>query len=63
MADAAYRFEITPRIPVAVLYWNGDDDLPAESKLLYDQTITEHLASDIVWALAVGICERLGGAT
>jgi len=62
MADAAYRFEITPKIPVAVLYWTGDEDFPAESKLLYDQTITEHLASDIVYALAVGICKRLGGA-
>jgi hypothetical protein len=60
MADAAYRFKITPRIPVAVLYWRGDDDFPAESKILYDRTITEHLASDVIYALAVGICKRLG---
>ncbi len=60
MADAAYCFKIAPRIPVAVLYWRGDDDFPAESKILYDRTITEHLASDIIYALAVGICERLG---
>ena len=60
MADAAYSFKITPRIPVAVLYWRGDDDFPAESKILYDRTIAEHLASDILYALAVGICERLG---
>ena len=59
MADAAYRFKITPRIPVAVLHWTGDDDFPAESKILYDRTITEHLASDIIYALAVGICKRL----
>ena len=60
MADAAYSFRITPRIPVAVLYWRGDDDFPAESKILYDKTISEHLASDIIYALAVGICESLG---
>ncbi len=60
MADAAYSFRITPRIPVAVLYWIGDEDFPAESKILYDRTISEHLASDIIYALAVGICERLG---
>jgi hypothetical protein len=59
MADAAYSFKITPRIPVAVLYWRGDDDFPPESKILYDRTITEHLASDIIYALAVGICEKL----
>ncbi|MBW2266808.1 MAG: DUF3786 domain-containing protein [Deltaproteobacteria bacterium] len=60
LADAAYGFEITPRIPVAVLYWGGDDEFPAESKILYDRTITEHLASDVIYALSVGICERLG---
>ena len=60
MADAAYSFKITPRIPVAVLYWKGDDDFPAESKILYDRTIVEHLASDIIYALAAGICERFG---
>ena len=60
MADASYSFKITPRIPVAVLYWRGDEDFPAEAKILYDRTIAEHLASDIIYALAVGICERLG---
>ena len=60
MADAAYRFKITPRIPVAVLYWKGDDDFPVESKILYDRTIAEHLASDVIYALAAGICNRLG---
>lgn len=60
MADTAYRFQIAPRIPVAVLYWRGDEDFPAESKILYDKTIAEHLASDIIYAFAVGICARLG---
>ena len=60
MADAAYSFNITPHISVAVLYWAGDDDFPPESKLLYDKTITEHLASDILFALAVEICKKIG---
>ena len=60
LADAAYAFQITPRIPVAVLYWQGDDEFPPESKILFDKTISEHLATDIIFALAVGICERLG---
>lgn len=60
MADAAYRIQITPHIPVAVLYWEGDEDFSPESKILYDKTITEHLASDIVFALAVEICTRIG---
>ena len=62
MADAAYSFKITSHISVAALYWAGDDDFPPESKILYDKTITEHLASDILFALAVEICKKIGGS-
>lgn len=60
MADAAYTFHITERIPVAVLYWEGDEDFPAEAKLLYDRTLTDHFALDIIYCMAVGICEKMG---
>jgi hypothetical protein len=45
---------------VAVLYWAGDEDFPAEAKLLFDKTLPNHFALDIVYALASGICEQLG---
>ncbi|MFW6283778.1 MAG: DUF3786 domain-containing protein [Desulfosalsimonas sp.] len=60
LADAAFCFQIAPRIVAAVLYWKGDEDFPAEAKLLYDQTIADHLALDVIYAMAVGICKRLG---
>lgn len=60
MADAAYRFDITANIPVAVLFWAGDDEFPPEAKILYDQTISQHLTLDIVFSLAVEICNRIG---
>ena len=63
MADAAYRFIITTRIPVAVLLWQGDEDFPAEAKILYDASIAQQLASDIIFALAVNICHRIAGDT
>ncbi len=59
MADAAYRFQITPRIPVAALYFEGDQDFPPESKLLFDSSISQHLAPDVLFALAVAVCDRL----
>jgi len=60
MADTAFAFTIVPPIPVAVLLWRGDEEFPAEAKLLFDKTITEHLALDIIWGLAVEICTALG---
>jgi hypothetical protein len=62
-ADAAYVFQITPRLPVAVLYWVGDAEFPSEAKLLYDQSIVKYLAADIVFALAVAVCTRLARDT
>ncbi|MEJ2658662.1 MAG: DUF3786 domain-containing protein, partial [Desulfobacterales bacterium] len=49
MADASYAFRITPRIPVVVQFWDGDEDFPAESKILFDKTVTEHLSTDIIF--------------
>lgn len=60
MADSAYTFQVTKKIPVAVLYWLGDEDFPAEVKLLFDRSLDSHFALDIVYALAVGLCEELG---
>jgi hypothetical protein len=60
MADAAYRFDIVPRVPVAVCYWCGDEEFPAEAKLLFDRSLGRCLAADVVFALGVGVCWRLG---
>lgn len=60
LADGAFVFWITPRIPVAVLYWEGDDLFPPESKLLFDRTIADQLALDVIYAMAVGVCKRIG---
>ncbi|MDD9301378.1 MAG: DUF3786 domain-containing protein [Desulfobacter sp.] len=57
MGDAAFAFEITPHIVVAVLLWQGDEDFEAEAKLLFDKTISSHLALDIIYALAVMVCD------
>ena len=59
MADAAFSFEITPRIPVAVLLWQGDEEFESQAKLLFDKTIAQHLPQDIIYALAVEVCHAL----
>jgi len=60
MGDAAFIFRIAPRIPVTVLYWTGDEDFSPEAKILYDRSITKHLSLDIIFAMTVEICTRIG---
>ncbi len=61
MADRSWLFTIAADIPLALLYWRGDDEFPAEGKLLYDRSISQLLSLDIVYALAVAACHRLAG--
>jgi len=61
MADIAFAFQIMPRARVAVLYWLGDEDFPPEAKILFDRSLAGYLAADVLFALAVDVCERLSG--
>ncbi|MDX9785912.1 MAG: DUF3786 domain-containing protein [Desulfobacterales bacterium] len=60
LADMAYRFQITPRIRIAVLYWEGDETFLPEAKLLYDRSISKQFAPDVIFALACEICHKIG---
>lgn len=60
LADAAFRFTIVPHISIALLYWIGDEDFPAEAKILYDRSLTDFFALDVVYALAMTVCDRFG---
>lgn len=44
-ADAAFLFQVLPRVPVMLLFWDEDsaDGFAAIAKLLFDETVTEHL--------------------
>lgn len=60
MGDAAFRFQITERLPVVVLYWQGDGDFSPEARMLFDRSVCRFLALDVVFALAVEVCARIG---
>lgn len=59
LADAAYAFTIAADLPVAVLYWIGDADFPAEAKVLFDRSLIARLPLDVVYSLGVTICHHL----
>ncbi len=59
MADAAYCFQITPYVPVAALYWAGDDDFPPQARILFDRSISI-FPLDVTFALAIEVCSRIG---
>lgn len=56
-ADLAFVFQPLPRIPLRVLFWNADavDGFAATAKLLFDETVIEHLDIESI----VFLSERL----
>ena len=58
--DAAIELPALPRVPVLVQLWRGDDEFPAEAKMLFDSTIDRHLPLDVIYGLAVDLCRIIG---
>lgn len=56
-ADAAFFFQPLPRVPVMLLFWDEDpvDGFGATAKLLFDETIADHLDIESI----VFLSERL----
>lgn len=66
-ADAAWFVPALPRVPVAVLWWDADDEFSARAELLFDSTAPRHLPTDgcavlgsWLTALLIGEIERSG---
>jgi hypothetical protein len=61
MGDSAFAFRVLPRVPVAVIYWKGDNEYPVQTKLLFDRSISDHLTPDIIFGMTVEVCKRISG--
>ncbi len=56
MADCSFSFHILGSINVALLYWVGDEDFPAQAKLLIDSSVADTLRLDVVFGLLCDVC-------
>ncbi len=57
--DAAYTFLALPHLPLLVTYWQGEEDLPSDSKVLFDATATHHLPVDVCAILGSMLVSRI----
>lgn len=60
-ADLAILFQIFPKVPVMLLFWDEEksDGFGAEVKLLFDETITEHLDIESIMFLSERVKQLL----
>lgn len=46
IGDAGYAFTILPRIHLAVVYWEGDDEFPSQTRVLFEDTAAHYMTTD-----------------
>ncbi len=61
--DHSVVVQAFPRVPVALILWEGDDEFPPEGNLLFDRSISKILsAEDIAWLAGMIIYPIMGMA-
>ena len=62
-ADAAIRFTPLPRVPVVLLFWDrvAEEDFKGQAKLMFDETVTDHLDIESIVFLSERLRQLLCG--
>lgn len=59
MGDAAVQIWLLDQVPIKLILWCSDDELPASLTVLFDSSIEQILAADAIWALFQLLGERM----
>lgn len=46
LGDAGFSFEALPHVPLAAVFWRGDEDFPSTCSLLFDASVNHYLPTD-----------------
>jgi hypothetical protein len=57
--DVGMIFRTLPQVPVQLVLWQGDEELPPESTLLFDATISQYLPAEDIAVLSGMLVYRL----
>ena len=50
--DVGYQIDVFPTIPMRVLFWDGDEEFPAQCNLLFDRSATDFIHVESVVSIA-----------
>lgn len=57
--DIAFEFMAFPKVPVTLLFWDAEEGFEAEAKLLFDETVVEHLDIESIIFLSEHLLKQL----
>ncbi len=59
--DASFRLLALPKILIACIFYEEDDEFPAQLTFTFDASTDRHLPLDSIWALVNVLSHRLAG--
>ena len=59
IGDAGYTFTILPRIHMALVYWEGDEEFPSQARVLFEDTTAHYMCTDGLAILGSQLVGRL----
>ncbi len=59
MGDTAFAFRVLPHVPLAVVWWDEDDEFPANATVLFDRVADVYLPTDGLAILGRMLCRAL----
>ncbi|MBU4439654.1 MAG: DUF3786 domain-containing protein [Acetobacterium sp.] len=61
-SDVGYRINAFDCMPIKFLFWDGDDEFPAQANILYDSSATDFIHVESTVSIAIEGIERLAEA-
>ncbi len=59
LGDAAYAFRALPHVPLAIVWWGGDEEFPPKAAVLFDAVAPRYLPTDGLAILGRMLVRRL----
>jgi len=59
MGDAAAVIPAFPKLPLAIVIWQGDDEFPAKTNILLDSVSPSHLSTAALWVLVCLMADKM----
>lgn len=57
--DVGYKIPALPKLPLAVILWEGDEEFPAQANILFDSVAPTHLSTAALWVLGVELANKM----
>jgi hypothetical protein len=59
IGDAGYVFSVLPRVHLALVYWEGDEEFPSQARVLFEDTAAHYMSTDGLAVLGSQLVGRI----